>query len=540
MFLSLFLPNDNAINVFLYILDPSSLHPTTLPYFNFQGSPDKERAIGIYGTLPNKKKKRKQSPANNPLLSPTSTQPISGELSRTSLRRIEGFSRLLEFTRMQVAMDESSDDQSNSSLGWNEMDVSQSLPVVSKFSLENIKEDGEHTATDHVNAFGFTDLEKIIGDDSDEKKVEELDQTEGHNNTVQGHFNEDSVNQKLDKDTDMENQEFVSEISSISQVKNEDEAVSNKLVGDSEGDQSHVKNPDKLPSLLDPEEFTHPESTSGKGDPTDMRPSEEGNFINKETSPQPVEEEEASFTHKETSPKTTEKGSYIHKKETSPLPAEEGNFIDRETSPQPVAEGSFIQETGSQLVEEGSFIHKETSPKPIEEGSFIHKKESSPQPIEEGNFIDREISNKIVEVISSSMPYQDSEPDDVKLGAEIASIQENYASDLARHDITLEKQTDETSSPSRTTLENAYDRTKGENVIPEKRSQSHVDDLCEGSSRTQLSPDTEEEVQQQSSLATQTNRTFWDKVNQFRPSYRTIVILGIAVIAGIVYNVYYN
>ena len=135
-----------------FSLEPSllkSTSPSKTP-FQFKGSATNDRAIDIYGTLPNKKKKFKAS-STSPLLSPSSdNQPsfVRGELSRSSIRRMDGFSRLLEFTRRQVEEDE--DYQSATSSSLSELDVSQSLPVVSNFSLDDILEDKEPETRDTV------------------------------------------------------------------------------------------------------------------------------------------------------------------------------------------------------------------------------------------------------------------------------------------------------------------------------------------------------------------------------------------------------
>ena len=122
--------------------------PPSVSSLQFKNSKSTDRTIDIYGTLPNRKKNAKQHSSTSPLLSPTGGDPfVKGEISKSSLRRSKGFTRLLEFTRRQASLDESEDDlASGSGSSCCDLDVSQSLPLVSKFSLDNIVEDYEHEA----------------------------------------------------------------------------------------------------------------------------------------------------------------------------------------------------------------------------------------------------------------------------------------------------------------------------------------------------------------------------------------------------------
>ena len=122
--------------------------PPSVSSLQFKNSKSTDRTIDIYGTLPNRKKNAKQHSSTSPLLSPTGGDPfVKGEISKSSLRRSKGFTRLLEFTRRQASLDESEDDLASvSGSSCCDLDVSQSLPLVSKFSLDNIVEDYEHEA----------------------------------------------------------------------------------------------------------------------------------------------------------------------------------------------------------------------------------------------------------------------------------------------------------------------------------------------------------------------------------------------------------
>jgi hypothetical protein len=111
--------------------------------FLFEASPSNKRDIEIYGTLPHKKKTRSagamalksgESPvrsANQSLQDPV----------RQSVRRAEGFSRLLEFTRQQ---------QETCQVAA--FDVTQSVPVYANAGLCSIEEtkDDEECADDEV------------------------------------------------------------------------------------------------------------------------------------------------------------------------------------------------------------------------------------------------------------------------------------------------------------------------------------------------------------------------------------------------------
>lgn len=127
----------------------------TSPVFQFEASSHHtQHTAELYGTLPHKKKAR--SSANTPL----KPQPLSrfnrsfgtnSDASRGSIRRAEGFSRLLAFTREQVEIE---------TAGTNEFDVTQSLPVVGSSLLSSIDE-GE---SDIVNVNGTSQGPVVIGD----------------------------------------------------------------------------------------------------------------------------------------------------------------------------------------------------------------------------------------------------------------------------------------------------------------------------------------------------------------------------------------
>ena len=97
--------------------------------FQFEGSlssSSSNKSIQLYGTLPHRRKNKStvESPLKSPPLSARTAKKSVGSLkqdnSRSAVRRAEGFSRLLEFTRQQVKLESSTSA---------DFDVTQSLPV---------------------------------------------------------------------------------------------------------------------------------------------------------------------------------------------------------------------------------------------------------------------------------------------------------------------------------------------------------------------------------------------------------------------------
>lgn len=125
--------------------------------FQFEASSGGQQTAELYGTLPHRKKAR--STANTPL---RPQQPSrfnrsvgsNSDSSRASIRRAEGFSRLLEFTRQQVEIE-----TTNSS----EFDVTQSLPVVNSSLLNSIDE----REGDNMNEDKGSSMDEFVAKDGE-------------------------------------------------------------------------------------------------------------------------------------------------------------------------------------------------------------------------------------------------------------------------------------------------------------------------------------------------------------------------------------
>lgn len=111
---------------------------STSSVFQFEASPNRNRDIEIYGTLPHRKKSRSAHgtplKAGNNLPKPANTS--LQDPARSSARRAEGFSRLLEFTRQQQ--------EELETCQLSTFEVTQSLPVCPGRVLQDIEEDVPH------------------------------------------------------------------------------------------------------------------------------------------------------------------------------------------------------------------------------------------------------------------------------------------------------------------------------------------------------------------------------------------------------------
>ena len=102
--------------------------------FHFEASPGLSRNVEIYGTLPRKKKGRSVNATPvKPGVSPQKSASQSfQDPVRSSVRRAEGFSRLLEFTRQQQ--------EEMEACRLPTFDVTQSMPVCANTALCDIEE----------------------------------------------------------------------------------------------------------------------------------------------------------------------------------------------------------------------------------------------------------------------------------------------------------------------------------------------------------------------------------------------------------------
>lgn len=102
--------------------------------FHFEASPSRNHDIEIYGTLPHRKKSR--STGTTPLKGdsnlPKPANQSFQDSTRPSVRRAEGFSRLLAFTRQQQ------EEMESCQLAG--FDVTQSLPVYTNPELDDVQE----------------------------------------------------------------------------------------------------------------------------------------------------------------------------------------------------------------------------------------------------------------------------------------------------------------------------------------------------------------------------------------------------------------
>lgn len=127
------------------------------PVFQFEAS---QHNIELYGTLPHKKKSKSTTttPLKGQQTSRFANQSFGGvqDTSLSSMRRAEGFSRLLEFTRQQVAI---------------EFDVTQSLPVMDRCLLST----NEEMEVCDIGT-GIEDIEKMAMSDFGTGNEESIDQ----------------------------------------------------------------------------------------------------------------------------------------------------------------------------------------------------------------------------------------------------------------------------------------------------------------------------------------------------------------------------
>ncbi len=119
--------------------------PASSPVFQFEGSLSSNKSVELYGTLPHRRKVKStnNAPPKSPGLAPKLSVGSMQDSSRSAVKRAEGFSRLLEFTRQQVELETSTSSA--------DFEVTQSLPVYANNMLpvsgggveDMIAEDGD-------------------------------------------------------------------------------------------------------------------------------------------------------------------------------------------------------------------------------------------------------------------------------------------------------------------------------------------------------------------------------------------------------------
>ena len=152
--------------------EPSPVrNPPTSLLFQFEGSANHDQHVAeLYGTLPHKKAK---STANTPQQRPQQTSKFNRsfgsntDTSRASMRRAEGFSRLLEFTRQQQVEMESN----NSS---KEFDMTQSLPISTSSLLSSIRESEGDMVNGDEDSVSMDELSEEPSEDKQSRSEEEL------------------------------------------------------------------------------------------------------------------------------------------------------------------------------------------------------------------------------------------------------------------------------------------------------------------------------------------------------------------------------
>lgn len=470
-------------------------HPTTVPTFHFMGSTSKKgsasknRPIDIYGTLPHKKKQAKtssSSSSSSPLVSPSTEQQSpfkTGELSRSSIRRMEGFSRLLEFTRQQVSLDSDSDNEDISSSALGELDVSQSLPVLSKFMLDDIAEDKE---LDVGNSNWSAGMNDHLSDTRKELECHQSGYSELMKEVTKVQVNglENQNGDLHTKSTEIEQENF--EVGSLMQGVEKEMQANSGNVAEMEGEE---------PTQDIPDVTSNTEITNGASVPdrTDIK---EKDSRNKEFELVHSTEEEVILIGKETIAFTTASDSYRH-----------ASILNGEESP---------QDTGNLLTEsmdvENELVTEESSFKKVSDV------DTSNGQVEGGNYEVGEDDNQ-----DERTYFKDEEPpqDTGNLPTESMNVEneivtEKNSSQKVTSDDQVEGDNYEVDD------DDQYERTE---VYKEQENVSNIaHELAIGTDpRGALG------------LFARWSRTLQLRVGSILPSTNTVIVIGVAMIVGVVY-----